>query len=532
MKSLLVLLPLLVLHSTSAAAAEPPRPLPANGAVVFKNGLAFVTREGTLPFQAGEARLTPAPSALLGTLWITAAGRPVDEIRAASQTRETQQITTTIAALLDGNPGRAVTIRVGDREYTGTLLKTPTPIRVPAADESETSRIVPVESALLLIDVGGKVHAFERGAVQSVAFVQPPSTTRGVTITESTLTIRGKGLTGDVPVSLGYLRSGISWMPEVSITLLDDARARVTLQATLINDGEPLDDASIRFAVGYPNFAFSHIPSPMSLQLTLNELLARLGGSGASNAGRFANVATQQVMLNSAGFIGDDGPVDVDAVTAGESAGDLFFYEQNNVTLGVGERAVHPLLTQTVPYRHIYLWRVPAETDETRNATGVARADQVWHSISLTNTGSTPWTTAPALVLSNGRPLAQDTLPYTAAGSTGDVKLTIATDISVERDELEVDRKPRDLTRAGYTYDAVTIEGTLTLRNYKREPVTLSIDKTIEGTTLTRTPEAKQTRTAVRPRAINPTERLQWEIPLAPGERKEVKYRYKVWVRE
>lgn len=305
------------------------------------------------------------------------------------------------------------------------------------------------------------------------------------------------------------------------------------MQATLINDGEPLRDAHVRFAVGYPNFAFSHVESPLSLQLTLAELLAKLGGSGVTTSGRItSNVMTQQANAPAPPWL-SDAAVNVDSVTEGESAGDLFFYEKRNLTLGVGERAAHPLLTQTVPYRHIYLWRVPSEFVEGRSIQpGERPADQVWHSISLTNTGSTPWTTSPALVLSNGRPLAQDTLPYTAAGSKGDVRLTIATDVSVERDEIEIERRPRDLTRSGYTYDAVTIEGTLTIRSYKRDAITLTIDKSIEGTTLSHTPEAKITRSAVRPRAVNPTERLQWEIPLAAGERKEVKYRYKIWVRE
>jgi len=112
------------------------------------------------------------------------------------------------------------------------------------------------------------------------------------------------------------------------------------------------------------------------------------------------------------------------------------------------------------------------------------------------------------------------------------VKLTVATDVGVEREELEVERKVRDLERSGYRYDAVTIEGTLVVRNFKRDPITLSIVKNVEGTTLSQQPQAKVTRRALRPKAINPTERLEWEVPLAAGESKTVKYRYKVWVRE
>jgi hypothetical protein len=215
----------------------------------------------------------------------------------------------------------------------------------------------------------------------------------------------------------------------------------------------------------------------------------------------------------------------------GEASEDLFFYDRPNVTLAKGERALYPVFTENVPFRHIYLWEVPEETEETRRSIPTAE-DSVWHSIMLTNNGSTPWTTAPAFVLAHEKPLAQNTLHYTAAGAQGTVKLTVASDVTVEREELEVERKPRDLERSSTHYDALTIEGTLHLHNFKREAITLSIVKNLEGTTLSQQPKAKVTRRAVRPKAVNPKERLEWEVPLAAGEEKTVKYRYKIWVTE
>jgi hypothetical protein len=189
----------------------------------------------------------------------------------------------------------------------------------------------------------------------------------------------------------------------------------------------------------------------------------------------------------------------------------------------------------TAPLRHVYEWEVPAETETTRYATPEpAKAGQVWHSIALTNSGTTPWTTGPAFVTANGKPLAQDTLSYTAAGATGRVKLTIATDVSVAREEKETGRKPHALMRedSNTNWTALSIEGTLRVRNYKGEAITLSIDKTVEGETLSSTPAAKVTKRALAPKAVNPTEKLEWEVPLAPGEAKTVRYAYKVYVRE
>jgi hypothetical protein len=40
------------------------------------------------------------------------------------------------------------------------------------------------------------------------------------------------------------------------------------------------------------------------------------------------------------------------------------------------------------------------------------------------------------------------------------------------------------------------------------------------------------TRLALQPKAVNPSERLEWQLPVAAGATRTVKYRYKVWVRE
>jgi len=481
-------------------------------AIVFKNGLAFVTRQGTLSFRDGEALVTPAPEALLGTLWINAGRREIDVVRALKEPIKVESAATSVAALLDANAGRIATLLVEEREYTGKLL---------AAPESETPADV------VLLEVNGKVHAFHRSSVRSVSFAEPPVLRVSVPSTGPALSIHAKGADGAEAATVRYLRSGLSWMPEYTIELLDEGRARVAMKATLINDGEDLRNTRVRFAVGYPNFGFAGVPSPMTMEQTVQDFLGSLTRDASGTADRFANVSIQRVTVNSATASGGDvvfpGPP-----AMGESAEDLFFYEQDAVTLAKGERGLYPILNAVVPFRHVYRWTVPEEKEEMRSSV----ADQVWHSISLTNNGTTPWTTAPALVMSNGKPLAQDTLAYTAPGSRAEVKLTVATDVAVERTETEVERKPRDLQRSGYTYDAVIVEGMLTMRNFKREAITLDVTKTIEGQTILREPQGKVTRLALQPKAVNPSERLEWQVPLPAGGTAVVRYRYKVWVRE
>jgi hypothetical protein len=497
------LLSLFFLLPVVAASPEPPEELRVTEVIVFKNGLAFVTREGALSFRGGEALVVPAPDALLGTLWVGAGDRRIDGVRASKEMVQVESEASSIAALLDANAGKKVSLLVDDREYTGTLVEAP--------------------ATLVLLRIEGKTHAFERASVKSVAFADAPSLKASQAESRAVLSIQAKGGDGSEEATLRYLRSGVSWIPAYTIELLDGERARVAMKATLINDGEELRGARIRFAVGYPNFAFAGVPSPMTLQQTLQEFLTTLAGSTFGGNDRFANVMTQQLTVNYATAGSADralpGPP-----AMGESAEDLFFYEKEAVTLAKGERGSYPILTEVVPFAHLYRWTVGAEENE--------KPDQVWHSISVANRGTTPWTTAPALVVSNGKPLAQDTLPYTASGSRAEVKLTLATDVAVEHAEVEVERKPRDLQRSGIVYDAVTVEGTLTMRNFKREAITLDVTKDIEGQSTLRDAGGQATRLALRPKAVNPSERLEWQVPLPAGATRTVKYRYKVWVRE
>ncbi|HEY0373014.1 MAG TPA: hypothetical protein VGD79_13500 [Thermoanaerobaculia bacterium] len=490
-------LALLVFLAVLPVLAQVPGELPVAEAIVFKNGLAFVTRQGPLAFHDGEARV-PAPDALLGTLWVAAGDRTIDAVRAFNETVGVDGAATSIGALIDANIGRIATLLVDDREYTGKLLAAP--------------------EALVLLDVDGKVYAFNRGSVKHLTFATLPVLRVSTPTQRAALTIQARGADGAETATIRYLRSGLSWLPEYVVELLDDKRARVSMRATLVNDAEDLRNARVRFAVGYPNFAFAGVPSPLTLQQGLQEILSALARDPSGTRGRFDNSIASQMMVNVATAAGNDAMVFPVPPSTGESAEDLFFYEKDRLTVAKGQRVQLPILEQVVPLRHIYRWN--------------AADGQVWHSISLTNNGSTPWTTASALVMANGKPLAQDMLAYTASGAPGEVKLTIATDVAVEHEEAEVERKPRATERSGYSYASVVVEGTLTIRNYKREAITVEVTKTIEGESTLREPAAEVTRLALQPNAINPSERLAWQVPVGAGGTAKVRYRYKVWVRE
>ncbi|HEU4889199.1 MAG TPA: hypothetical protein VFV49_15035, partial [Thermoanaerobaculia bacterium] len=222
------------------------------------------------------------------------------------------------------------------------------------------------------------------------------------------------------------------------------------------------------------------------------------------------------------------------AGTEGQSAEDFFFYSRKGITLAKGERAAFSLLEATVKYSDLYTLDIPRETqNDAYNNNRQPESpvvDRVWHSIRLQNPTQLPWTTAPALVFAEGRPLAQETLRYTPARGETTLRLTVANNVVVDRNETETARQRESVQRFGSAWDAVTIEGTIHIRNFKDERVVLAIRREIEGEAIPASGH-RVTRVATAPRAINPIERLEWELPLRAGEKKTIKYQYKVYVR-
>jgi len=85
--------------------------------------------------------------------------------------------------------------------------------------------------------------------------------------------------------------------------------------------------------------------------------------------------------------------------------------------------------------------------------------------------------------------------------------------------------------RRGVSYDEVTVEGTLKIKNYKAKDVRLSISKTLRGSVESQSDDGKAEKLAEAISVDNPMSHLTWEITLQPGEERTISYRYKVWVR-
>ena len=523
----------------------------------FKNGLAFVVKQGDVRLEAGVGNLAPVPNATLGSLWIAPndAGASLDEVVAHRYKVSAQQNLTALADVLLANAGKVVTVVDNNqKEYTGEIVgfrqaEKSSVVAAPQNSESFYSNALPVapqphaQPEFLLLKSDGKLLALYFHNIARVILPADPVLQQAQEEERKALRFKIKGETGHANLTMGYLEHGLGWTPSYLVSLQDDKTAQITMQAVLVNDAEDLKDTDLFFVVGVPNFAYSNVPSPMALQQSLLEFMQAASRKDDMSA-RYSNAITGQMTMG--GVIGglDQEAAPSFATTTQELQGaqeeDLFLYSRKNVTLARGERATYNVFSETVNYEHIYEWNLEDQprVDGFGNAqnnvnSGSDRGtkDNIWHALRLKNTTKFPWTSAPTMVISGTKPLSQDTVPYTPKGATSSLKLTVATDIRASHEENEVERQKDLQRRRNYNYDQVTVEGTLTIKNYKSKEVRLSIADRVRGTVESQTDDGKAAKLAEAIAVDNPLSRLTWEVTLKAGEEKIIKYRYKVWLR-
>lgn len=494
---------------------------------VFKNGVAFVVEQGTPAVNDRTVELA-APDALFGSVWLRAAGRSdaIAGVTARKVGVERPHAAASLAELLRANAGKNVTITIDDREVTGKVLASP----AWEVKEDGVDRPVITSSPLLFLAVGNDVKAFDMGNVRAVSFAGAPVTEVSGQREERRLAIRLRDAAA-VPLTLSYLRRDLGWTPEYELRLRSDTAAELSMQAELVNDATDLRGAEVFFVVGVPNFRFDRVWSPIALRETLEQFFSSLGRR-SDESYAMSNMLSQSAMTN---VSSDNGLGPTSTALAGSTEEDLFVYRQPAVTLLKGERGAYPVFSASVPLRHLYRWSIPDSAPDDRSRsypqTIEAPAERVWHVVRVTNMTPVPWTTGSVLVMSGEMPLAGSVLEYTAKSGTAEVRLTAAPDIAVDREELESGRKPGARRFHGDSYDAVTIEGTLRVRNFKDKPVALAITKSLTGEVVDATDGGKGVALATLRGAVNPSSKIDWEIQLGAGESKTIRYHYTIYVR-
>lgn len=482
---------------------------------VFKNGIGYFLRDGKAEVTDGWAQTDMLPPAALGTFW---AGSPQPGVRIEQLISSREEVAGTepvnsIQDLLGANVGKRITFTSGTKPVTARLISISPSLALMQTD-SGTIGINP--SCIGSVEVEGQAEVHSKS---------------------KSLRFKIAGGKGKVPITIGYLQKGIIWTPAYQVDLQNEKSARITMQAILANDAADIESAYIYFAVGYPNFMYSDYVTPLALTQTVTEFVQSMsrpytpqytGGSMYMGQMMFSNAAVyNQTAPADAGF----GYATAQG-TPGAQEEDLFLYRMKDVSLKKGERGYYTLFSAEVPYEHVYEWVVPdtsvAALNENSRSSSEPQptTDRIWHKLRISNTSGYPWTSAPAMTVSNGKPLAQDMLEYTPKSAKSTLKITVATDIKGSASETERSRED-DTTRSPRAHK-ITVLGKLTLRSFKTANVTVNVRKMITGEVVSAGEEGRSEKTAVV-LSSNPSSKISWDVALKPGEEKTLTYSYVVY---
>jgi hypothetical protein len=501
----------------AAAAAEKAAPLstfgklPIKEVTVFKDGHAFVAHEGEMPTdEHGNVVMDYLPAPVIGTFWPYSAEKRarLTSVVASQKRVLVERTALSVRELLEANIGaEAIIAESGTNRYAATILGVPTRSaeEQAATNPPNTGERLPEKGNLILLQTAEGVKALAIDRIQDVTFKQPHKPATANEEFRNLLTLKldwGKAKRAKTAnVGLFYLQKGVRWIPSYKVEIDGDGKATMKLQATLLNELADLEDVSVNLVIGVPTFAFKDTVDPMALQQTLAQLSQYFqtdtGGRNSPLAYNFSNsnAIMSQQMARAGDYRVDSGPgtggsLGPEIGEAGKSE-DLFVFTVAHVSLKRGDRMVLPIAEFTLAYKDIFTLELPfgpppevrgnLNNEQQRELARLFNAPKVMHKIRLTNNSKYPLTTAPALIIRQGRVLAQGMMTYTSTGASVDLPITTAVDFQVKKSEVETKRTPNAVEENGNRYSRIDLAGKVTVTSHRTRPTELEITRYVLG---------------------------------------------------
>lgn len=479
-----------------------PSSMPVKEVTVFKDGHAYILREGNMPVDgAGNVLLQDLPAPVLGTFWPYSAGTDarLTAVVAGARNVTKERPALSLREILEANAGAQVTItESGGEQYGATILQVPSMEAGSAerpAPRSTDGRSGKGDMILLKTQTGVKVVSLNR--IQDVTFQGSYRTTYGVKEFKNLLSLKldwgGKRPEKTASVGMVYVQKGLRWIPSYKVTLDGKGNAAIRLQATLINELVDLENTTAHLVIGVPTIFFKDTLDPISLEKTLAQL-SQYFREDARTPNALSNVIRTQTArmseYRSPAARRESSGADRE-LSRSDKDEDLFVFTVKGITLKRNERMTLPVVEYTLKYRDIYTLDLPVapppelnrnlNSEQQRELARLLQAPKVMHKIRLENNSKYPLTTAPALILKEGRVLAQGLMTYTAVNGATDLAVTAAIDIRVQKTDSETKRTPNAVTLQGNQYTRVDLAGTVGLTNHLGRELEVVVTRHVFG---------------------------------------------------
>ena len=438
--------------------------MPVKEVTVFKDGHAFVLHEGQMPTDAdGNVVLDYLPRPIIGTFWSYSSDSKAKLAGVVSGKRivSIDRTALNIPELIRANIGAKVKVsEIGLDAYECTIFA------IPSRSTEELRRTnpesnpdeLPQQGNIVMLKYEGGIKAVPIDRIQQITFIDKPQPALENKEFRNIMTLKLKWNDSKpaktAKVGMMYVQKGIRWIPDYLVELDGKGQAVLKLQATIINELVDIENVKAHLVIGVPKFAFEDTVDPISLQQTVAQLSSSFQSSSRT-AYSFSNAIMSQVAVPTRNYEAQSRNDTIDLGPEVASSGkneDLYVFTLDNISLKKGQRMVVPIGEYKLKYKDVYVLDLPFapppevrerfNNDQMRQLAKLYNAPKAMHKIRISNTADCPLTTAPALILRDGRIIAQGMMTYTAIGAASDLDLTTAIDISVKKTDEETERIP------------------------------------------------------------------------------------------
>ncbi len=433
----------------------------------------------------------------------------------------------------------------------------------PRTLEDETSALA--EAAQFAVESPDGIVPFHPSQVARVRFLGDYKRTREVRLPDTTLEMVLDGVRKGQKITVGIacIEQGIGWVPSYEM-LLDTPRqgeATLTLRGAVVNQLEDLNDAELFLAVGTPHFLLRQMDDPLNLNADYWQILTWFGDERQRYYpdyfgypfGDFGGFGGSPSTVPSAAPASSPPGMGLNLVQPQnrptwvfpileEGVGVVHLFPLPRIrSMSRGQSASFTLETLTVPYETVYLWTRAAKVPESlrweweRNPrietssqlrqfyTATEIAGSIWKALRIVNPAKFPLPSGAVLIRREMAVQGQDTLPFTPAGGSVEVRLQPDDQLyyfeAEDRvwDQGEI-RQRLQLAGTQRWYDDSRLEMRkvqVRLTNRHPNPVKLVIHYEVYGELL-RVPENAAVRTLLRATPPRLLSIMRWETTVPP----------------
>jgi len=503
---------------------------------IFKDGTVFFEKTGLFYPQNGEIRISKLPfeikpenidrynntsinseRVILGSVWFSCPNNKISEIKFFDDSLKTERDYYDTKQLFEYNYKKFVKLNT----YNSDTIQSGFIERV------FSNRTGNNEIGYLLLQNNNSFTQIEISQISRIQFTTAPDVAKEVINRERIAILKLNSNTVKQIVNVKYLQKGITWLPNYFIELFDEKNGKVTLEASIMNDIEDIENSNLNLAVGIPVFTFSYVTSPLASNGKIVDMLALITNPPEESSSQLGgrDLTSQRPTYRESTY-----STNYSAKSEGIGGEDLFFYKCENISIPKGGRSMVKIFEFEFEFEDVFTVSLKPNADlyQRNSSSSETWENSVWHSIRFANNHTLPLTTGTAFFYKKDRQklqlVSQNQLNYTPEHELTTVKMSIAPDIWVENKDKEIKREEINYNKL------LTSEAIIEITNYKSKPIELQIQREITGDLIDSDKEWKVNTGFVQGYFNNKVNYVTWKLTIPAKKTETIKYKYQILI--